>query len=413
MKFTLLPQTGSGKTAAVLGILFTVLIVLKILVGFPLPSFLIAAIGISGFLLAIIAIFKKDWSVGAIFALLVGLGIGAVLVAIGISSLGLFKDFPVRDSLTQAEAGKPVEGTVNLGRNAESGGLIYYLMEDKLYHRQYDWTEPVQVSDHPVATFQIIDGWIYYLDSDDGGSLYKMKQDGSQNSLISGDHIGGFAVSGSSLFYSTMLSVDEMNALKDQIKEGENSGKVNDKLESSNDLYRISTDGSGKVKLVSDGTAPQVIGEWVYYYNSAGNLFRIKTDGSEEKKIAGQAMFLYSFGGYLYIAYFEPLDESGAERIFLYRLKPDGSEKTKITAIDRVIYYTFDSGYFYYGLGKPSGQNEDGLYRLNLDGTGRQKMNEVAIWSLDSVAGDWMYISDYGGPRFRVRLDGAVGVRIQ
>jgi hypothetical protein len=337
------------------------------------------------------------------------MAISKVGLAIGILAMfGCSKGFTVKDSLTAVEAGDPIDRTVNLDSISESDGLIYYTVDEKLYQRKYDWTERLLISDNPVASFQIVGEWIYYLDSADGGSLYKMRNDGSEDSLISDDSIGVFAVSGDTIFYSTMLSLDELNATKKELNEGKSSDKITEKMVTIDDLYRIGTDGTGKVKLVSDGTAPQVFGDWVYYHNAAGNLFHMKADGTEQSKIAEQALVLHESGDYLYYTYSEPINDKGEEKIFLYRMKLDGSEASEVWAMDRVVYYTFDDGYFYYGLGKDKG----GLYRMNLDGTNSKKMNEVGIYSLDGVAGDWMYTTEYEGPTFRVKLDGTIGVKL-
>jgi hypothetical protein len=34
------------------------------------------------------------------------------------------------------------------------------------------------------------------------------------------------------------------------------------------------------------------------------------------------------------------------------------------------------------------------------------------IWQFDSEAGNWMYVTDYAGPRYRVKLDDSVGTRM-
>ncbi|PNE22846.1 hypothetical protein V511_05630 [Mesotoga sp. Brook.08.YT.4.2.5.1] len=42
----------------------------------------------------------------------------------------------------------------------------------------------------------------------------------------------------------------------------------------------------------------------------------------------------------------------------------------------------------------------------------REKLNNINIWQFDGVAGNWMYVTDYVGPRYRVKLDGSVGTRM-
>jgi len=61
MSRAIAPRTTGGKWAVGLGLAFVVLIVLKMLGAMPLPTFGIAALGLAGFVLALVARFKdKD-----------------------------------------------------------------------------------------------------------------------------------------------------------------------------------------------------------------------------------------------------------------------------------------------------------------------------------------------------------------
>jgi hypothetical protein len=73
MKFTVLPETTLGKWAVGLGIAFIIFIMLKMVGLMPLPTFAIAAIGLAGFILSLVAIFRyKDRSLLHILPLLTG-----------------------------------------------------------------------------------------------------------------------------------------------------------------------------------------------------------------------------------------------------------------------------------------------------------------------------------------------------
>ncbi len=73
MKFTFFPKTTLGKWAVGLSAAFIVFILLKMLGAMPLPVFAIAAIGLAGFVLSLVAIFKdKDRSLLQILPLLTG-----------------------------------------------------------------------------------------------------------------------------------------------------------------------------------------------------------------------------------------------------------------------------------------------------------------------------------------------------
>lgn len=82
MRFTFLPKSTLGKWALGLSIFFLIFIFLKIQGLMPLPTFAVAAFGIVGFILAIIAIFKnKDKAILNFLPLLVGLIILLWIVA--------------------------------------------------------------------------------------------------------------------------------------------------------------------------------------------------------------------------------------------------------------------------------------------------------------------------------------------
>lgn len=70
----LLPKTHTGRWAFGLSVAFIVLIAVKIIAFLPLPTFSIAAIGLGGFIIGIVAIFKnKDRAILTFLAILVGL----------------------------------------------------------------------------------------------------------------------------------------------------------------------------------------------------------------------------------------------------------------------------------------------------------------------------------------------------
>ncbi|MDV3426278.1 MAG: hypothetical protein LIR50_03680 [Bacillota bacterium] len=74
MKIRLMPRTLSGKWSVVLSILFIILIWLKMEYSIHVMTFAIAAIGLAGFIISIIAIVKnKDRSIISFLPVLVGL----------------------------------------------------------------------------------------------------------------------------------------------------------------------------------------------------------------------------------------------------------------------------------------------------------------------------------------------------
>ena len=70
----LLPRTRACKWALGLSVAFIVLIAVKIIAFLPLPTFVVAALGLVGFIMGIVAILKnKDRAILTFIAILVGL----------------------------------------------------------------------------------------------------------------------------------------------------------------------------------------------------------------------------------------------------------------------------------------------------------------------------------------------------
>jgi hypothetical protein len=69
-----LPTTNNGKWASGLSLVFIILIVIKIVAFLPLPTFVIAVIGLTGFIIGSIAVFNnKDRTILNFIAIVVGL----------------------------------------------------------------------------------------------------------------------------------------------------------------------------------------------------------------------------------------------------------------------------------------------------------------------------------------------------
>lgn len=74
MKLVCLPETSAGRWSLGLSIAFIVLIWAKMQYSIPLPTFAIASIGLAGFIISLVAIFRhKDRSVLNLLPVLVGL----------------------------------------------------------------------------------------------------------------------------------------------------------------------------------------------------------------------------------------------------------------------------------------------------------------------------------------------------
>lgn len=80
IKITLIPKIKSDRWAGCLNIAFILLMALKSISFIPLPSFFIAAIGIAGFVVGIVAIVKKEISAANFLSTLIGVVILAWII---------------------------------------------------------------------------------------------------------------------------------------------------------------------------------------------------------------------------------------------------------------------------------------------------------------------------------------------
>lgn len=407
MKMTFLPSLRLGKWGFALSISFVILISLQIRFSIiPVPVFATVSLGVAGFVAAIVAFIRKDRSIGILISIVIGAVILFVFGSILLDSTDFFKGFQVVKDYSQRTEGSDMSGDgMNLGEISQSGDQIYMVVKNRLYRVNSDWTGRTKVTDFPVSSIFISDEWIYFTDDPDISNLYRMKKDGSERTKLSEDNVAQYCVSGDMVLYSTKKSLAEFNEIKkkamtsvDLLLESE-AGTIN----------KMKTDGSEKITLCKVSLEPgkiEIHGEWIYY-EDYGKLYKIKIDGTERAMISGKGRFGYVTDTWLY---FIALRDTGTDAYYnldVVRMKIDGSERSTLASLDRVYFFTLDEGWLYFVF-----KSEKGLHRMRPDGTEMQKLNNINIWALDGVSGNWMYISDYSGARYRVKLDGSVGTRI-
>lgn len=324
---------------------------------------------------------------------IIGLAILVVAAVMFIlSALGITSDFKVKETLTMEDAGVLENGVLNNGWIAETQEYIFYIDPGagemspgspvgSLIRRNRDWSGRVELTDTPVSYLSATEDWVYYSDRADNSHLYRMKADGTEKSLVISETVYSCALADDAIYYTTL--------------EG---------------LFRSDLDGTEQKQLQSEGGNPTVVGDWVYYAEDKQSLSRIKTDGSMNQQLLSDYEDYYlNEESIFYIMLTETEDES-LFTLTLHQMDDTGAEATEILSIEDVVTSQLDGGYLYYQLGKGQGRLEEGLYRVNLDGSGTERVNDIMIWQLDHILGDWMYILQYSGERYRIKLDGSAAV---
>jgi len=372
----------------------------------PLPVFSVMTLGVAGFVLSIIAFIKRDRALGTLLSIIIGAVIIFVFGSILVMSTDLFKGFPVaKDYLEKAEGNDMSGDGMNLGDISQSGEQIFFVEKNRLYTINIDWTNRREVTNSPVSSIFLSGDWIYFTNDRDVSNLYRMRKDGSEQMKLSEDNVAHFYVLGDHIAYSTKKTLAEFNEIKKEALNTEDATVESDV----GTLYMMKTDGSEKIALCKVSLEPgrvMISEEWIYFEDYQ-KLCKIRIDGSDYTLISERGRLGFVEDGWVYFVSVLDPETRAYDDLEICRMKKDGSETTVISSVDKVSSSCFDNGWFYYVL-----HSEKGLYRMRPDGSERERLNEINIWQFDGVAGNWMYITDYAGPRYRVKLDGSVGTRI-
>jgi hypothetical protein len=139
-------------------------------------------------------------------------------------------------------------------------------------------------------------------------------------------------------------------------------------------------------------------GGWIYFVDTASDpnrgghaIFKMKPEGSELGKVAdGPAQYLNLMGDTLY---YMKWDSGQGDRI--HRVAAGGGEARRILK-DRVMCLHVQGDWLYYTCEYDNSK----LYRANLDGTGKEKLNDD-VCRFVNVVGQWIY---YGNEADGMRL---------
>lgn len=227
----------------------------------------------------------------------------------------------------------------------EADGWIYFddINDEKLYKMKLNGDEKTVLIDKRSQLIDVVGDKIYYLEflNDTNAALYRMNKDGSEKNMVMADTFINYpfiSISGGWIYF------------------------INDSEVTT--LYKIKTDGTGRVKLSDSASEINVNGNYIFYSGIDSGLYKIDTDGKNVTKLVDDDT-----------AALEVLDDwvyylNLSEANFLYRAKGDASKKEKLTE-DFVWAYSIYSDLIYY-----INQNDSKLYSIKLDGTGKKEIVE-------------------------------------
>lgn len=151
----------------------------------------------------------------------------------------------------QESASLAISGDTLFFSNVEEGGSIYKV--------KTDGSELTEVLDDVAEDIVISGDWVYYSNDKSLRSIYKVRTDGSDKKLLTNDYASWFEAGGNWIYFKT--------------------GDI---------IYKIKDDGSSKTEVIEDDNTinePHLFGNWIYYLSSEG-YFKVKTDGSGKEKLS-------------------------------------------------------------------------------------------------------------------------------
>ena len=186
-----------------------------------------------------------------------------------------------------------------------AGDWIYYCNHtdgDTIYKIKTDGTGRVKLCGDSADNMSVLGNWLYYCNTGDGNNVYKIGTDGSGRVKINDDDSCFVNVEGKWIYYKnnrefgqlfkigidgsgrTQVTDSEAGTIKPYYFNVNGSWIYYGYIENETcNLYKIKTDGTGKMKLC-DGQSDNIsiVGDWIYYRDSVENkLHRLKTDGTQ------------------------------------------------------------------------------------------------------------------------------------
>lgn len=273
------------------------------------------------------------------------------------------------------EMGNTSSNLANNGLAAIQGDWIYYRNSsdnNTLYKIKTGGTEKTKLNNDDTLYINIIGNWIYYTNGNDNHTIYKIKTDGTEKTKLNNDDSFSINVIGDWIYYNS------------------NSDYF---------IYKIKTDGSEKSKLSNHLFSSLFIADnWIFCYTASapGCFYQFKTDGSNERKPEFSAGDIKVNGDW---TYFSNVNDD----LSLYKIKNDGSGEVKLSDDDYIRNINVAGDWIYF----TSHNNNSSLYKIKIDGTNETKLNNESTYSIN-VIDNWIYYStNYNNSSiYKIRTDG-------
>ncbi len=176
-------------------------------------------------------------------------------------------------------------------------------------------------------------------------------------------------------------------------------------------LYKLNVT-TGKKTILTRGKSIydlNIVGEYIFYlsdfpdkkFHQSFAIYKIRNDGKYKKKITKstdeEARYMVTYDGWIYY-------DNWQDNQNLYKMKLDGTGKTKLADL-RDVWSLRVQGDWVYFEGE---DGHNGFYKVKTDGSGLTKVFETPEWPYqfnEVVSGDWIYFATYNGIE-KIKTDG-------
>lgn len=275
------------------------------------------------------------------------------------------------------EIGNTAPNIQNGGLAVQQGEWIYYQNSSdtkSLYKIKADGTEKIKLNSDDSKYINIVGNWLYYANGNDNNAIYKIKTDGTGRGKIDNEFAVEVSVRGDWIYY----------------------------VASDYGIYKIKTDGTSKTKISKQLFASVYVeGDWIYSHTAStpGSFYKLKVDGTDETRMAISAGIINVIGDWIYFT-------NANDNLRLYKMRTDGTGEAKLSDDVYVGTINVKGDWIYY----TSQANNSAICKIKTDGTGKTKLNDDKYSLGLNVIDDWIYFkvghSDGNPPFYRMYTDG-------
>jgi hypothetical protein len=292
----------------------------------------------------------------------------------------------VEEDTEQNWRGNSIGNLVGWGTAARQGNWIYYFVEQSdpettgaFYKVRLDGSDNTLVAEiipdddryFFVSSLNVIGDWIYYNDI----SVMKLNIETGELETLAHEWAEGLTVIGDWAYY---ISVNYDGAIVKIQTDGSNHTIVTDGstqhflvtedyiyYEKGSSIYKIDHDGNNVTRVGNEQTRLfTILEEWIYYINfDDDKIYRVDLEGNQRLQISeSEAYLLNAYKDWVFF-----LNNDDAK---LYRVPSGGGEEIQISSFPTGGITIFDDWIFLYNVEA----YDEGLYKMKIDGSELQKV---------------------------------------